>query len=105
MTDQSARHPKTSEERIQAFVDAYREDDDSELVAQVRAYVYLTIGDLRGILADRIRLAAQVAELEAERADTGSTHRELLASTYCALCGNRRTSPAHITGCLPVKGS
>jgi hypothetical protein len=56
------------DERIQAFVDAYREDDNSELIAQPYAYVYLTIGDLRGILAERDRLAAYVAELEAAHA-------------------------------------
>jgi hypothetical protein len=150
--------PADDDERVQAFLDAYRDDDDSELVAQVRAYVYLTIGDLRGILAERDRLTsanettpstaaawevdsyatrytaystgaadeapgwlpvdamhavvaelaaahARIAEMEAECADIGNAHRELLARTYCALCGNRRTSAVHITGCLTTEGA
>lgn len=55
--------------------------------------------------AERDRLAAELAKLEAKYADTGDTHRELLARTYCALCGNPRTSTVHITGCLTTEGA
>jgi hypothetical protein len=50
--------------RIAAFLNAYRGDVEDEPIEHVNSDVYLTIGDLRGLVRDREQLAAATARVE-----------------------------------------